>query len=162
MTVPAPSLQQAQQPFPKLNAPFVDAGGMITTPWQRLLITLWRRTGGGAAVTPNSAIIQQNSSGGLDVFDSTSGAFLGTIQLTNQPGAPAQPQAPSTSPFVFIALENGQLVVFSGRVELSRDGGVTWYLASLTGGSFLMLRNDRARVTWFEAAAPAITFFPGD
>jgi hypothetical protein len=84
---------------------------------------------------------------------------LGNLQPEG-PGGSAQPQVVGASPFIFTALVNGFLVVFAAKVEVSRDGGGTYYQVTLNGGAIPLNQNDKVRVTWFEAQAPTVTFFP--
>lgn len=45
-----------QQGFPQLQSPLVNAQGSITSPWLRLLVTLWNRTGGADSSGAGTAV----------------------------------------------------------------------------------------------------------
>ena len=149
-----------QQPFPRLNYEFVDEQRKLAIPWYKLLITLWQRSGGSFIPTSGSVILQ-NTLGGIQAVDATSGTILGYVNLTAAVGGPAQPQVLGASPFTFVAVGPGTVVVYGGEVEVSRNAGVTWYSVTLNGGSVPLLLGDRIRVTWFDPAnPPVVTFFP--
>lgn len=79
---PRANAHQDYQTFPRLDSPVVDpSSGMLMPAWHRLLINLFRKTGG--AVTPVSTTlqVQSASNGAIQIVG------LKTNQVT---GAPAQ------------------------------------------------------------------------
>lgn len=155
--------QPVQHDFPRLNTPLVELeSGIISRPWHRLLIELWKKVGSAFLSVANAVYIGQDPSQvgvSVSAFSATTGNKIGDLLLTNAAPAPPVPQALGASPFVFAAPKAGTLVVFSGKVELSRDGA-TWYEIGLMGGAVPVLAGDQVRVTWFQADAPTVTFFP--
>lgn len=150
---------QEFQGFPKLDVPIVDEGGYLARPWHRFFISIFRRLGGSFSEIASSVFFSA-SGAELGVYSNIDASLLGTLLLTGAAGGPAQPQAPSTSPFIYTATNAGTLVVFAAEVELSRDNGITWYKVTLTGGAIPMLALDRVRVTWYGPSVPEVTFFP--
>ena len=67
--------------------------------------------------------------------------------------------AATVSGMVYTAAVSGILLVFGARVDISRDG-ITWYPVTLQGGQITLQRADSAKITWYSAAAPQLTFFP--
>lgn len=160
-----PVEHQSFQPFPQLGTPFVDSDGHLDHAWYRLLISMWNKLGKTLSQAANAVFIQQTATDAgapLSVFSSVDGSFIGEIFLQDQKGAPAVPvDVGLISPFVFsAAASGGTLIVFGAQVEMSRDLGVTWYLATLQGGPIPLLLGDSARLTWFGPTAPPTVFFP--
>lgn len=83
-----------------------------------------------------------------------------STQLILAPGATVVAGAPVASPFTYAPALSGTMIVSSGKVELSRDAGATYYIVSLTGGEVPVLFGDQIRVTWFSAIVPGVVFFP--
>lgn len=162
-SAPSAVTQTSHQAFPQLSGPIVDAGGMASLPLARLLISMWQKLGGSLTTVQNTAIItQQPTSAGAPLQAvAPDGTALGTLFLTSDiNGGPAQAQTLAASPFVLgVTTKIGTVVVSSGKVELSRDGGTTWLLVSLVGGAVPKLSADLIRVTWF-GDPPAVTFLP--
>ena len=149
-----------QQPFPRLGTEFVSKDLRIGIPWYRLLITLWQRTGGSLVPTTGTVVLN-NTVGGIQAVDALTGTVLGYVFLGSASGGPAVPLAVGASPFVYQALGPGTIVVTGGQVEVSRNGGGTWYLVTLNGGAVPMVTNDKVRVTWYDNTNPPVaTFFP--
>lgn len=148
--------QTVNSPFPKLNTPLIDETGNPSIPWYRTLIDMWKKLGGSSSNTPDMVFFQQIN-GSIFAFDSASGDPLG--QIPSLIAGPAQPQILGTSPFVFTATVAGTLVIDSGKVEISRNNGVTWYQCSLQGGAIPMLIADKVRITWFQQT-PVVAFLP--
>jgi hypothetical protein len=140
------------QPFPDLGAEFVDENRFLARPWYRLLISLWKRTGGGFLNSSNSVYIGQapvGSGAPLAAYDSNTGKLIGMLFLNL-----------ISNPFTFTAGGDGTLIVFGGKTEISRDLGATFYPTSLVGGAIPVLIKDKIRITWFGAVAPQTVFLP--
>jgi hypothetical protein len=151
------------QPFPDLGAEFVDENRFLARPWYRLLISLWKRTGGGFLNSSNSVYIGQapvGSGAPLAAYDSNTGKLIGMLYLKNVAGAPAIVLNLISNPFTFTAGGDGTLIVFGGKTEISRDLGATFYPTSLVGGAIPVLIKDKIRITWFGAVAPQTVFLP--
>lgn len=151
------------QGFPIFQgAKIAEPNGQISGWFYRFLLSLWFRTGKDFIANVNAAYLQQAATGAgtpIEVRKAADGSLIGVIYIANTPGGAPIPQAPVVSPFQFTAPKDGTLVVESGKVELSRDGGGTWFQTSLAGGALPVLIQDQVRVTWFNAI-PLITFFP--
>lgn len=149
-----------QQAFPQLNTPVIQQDGRVSIPWYKFFISLWQKA--GSAYTPVvGSVALQNTGSGIEAIDATSGASLGFLITTGAPGA-VIPIPQGVSPQTYVPASPGTLVVAGAQVELSRDSGVTWYLASPNGGSFPLLFGDRARMTWYGAdpLIPKMSFWP--
>lgn len=158
---PAELLHQAFQPFPRLDSPMIEPGsGYLTRPWQRLLITLWQKCGGSR--TPLPGFVYLTDTGGtLNAWDALTNAPVGTVPIHPDTPRPPQVLVPTSSPFTYTALVPGTLLVFGGQLDLARPGGPqAFYQVSLVGGALPLLAGDRARVTWFGASPPAVTWLP--
>jgi len=149
-----------QQPFPRLDTPFVESNGLLSIPWYKLLVALWQNGGGGNVPTAQAVYFLINGSGGVDVFDSLNNTYIGTIFLVGQAGQPAVAEAPGASPYLFAALTSGHLAISGAKIELSRDAGATWFPVSLTGAAVPVLNGDAVRATWYGSTAPTVTWFP--
>lgn len=159
MPQPASVTDQTFTPFPKLSTEFVDKKGYLSPPWHRFFIALWRKTGGSNVPEIGSVSLVEQSNGSIGAYDQN-GVFLGTVALEGAtPGIP-EPVAATGSPQIYIALVSGLLLVFAAQVELRRGGAGTWYQVTLNGGAIPMRTGDQARITWFSAQAPTITWFP--
>lgn len=65
------------------------------------------------------------------------------------PGGTAQPQALTTSPFRFTANEAGSMAIEgSDKIEVSRDGGITWLRVGTSEGLVPLRFDDQLRVTF--------------
>jgi hypothetical protein len=148
-----------QQGFPYLGTPLVDSNGNVSIPWYRFFVSLWRNTGGSNVPGGSAVYFVENIAGGVDVYDTATASYIGTLVLSGRPGQPAVPQAPGASPFEYTALIQGTMVVTGAQVELSRDGA-TWYLVTLTGGAVPLKTGDSIRVTWYGDEIPKVTWFP--
>ncbi len=77
-------------------------------------------------------------------------------------GGPAKMLSVGASPFIYIAPQNGALIV-SGQgvsaLDFSRDGARTWYSLGSFYGSVGMLKGDQIRVT-YPGAPPSVEFVP--
>lgn len=146
--------------IPQVVQPLVLPDGTITQPWLRLLISLVTKTGAGVNA-PTTVFLTSVANGVISAFSAGTNGLIGTLftdsQFLAKVGLPARELAPAISPFVYAAVSRGSLVVESGQVEFSRDNGVTWYIAGLTGGMIPMLNKDQVRVTWYNAI-PKITW----
>lgn len=152
-----------QQPFPRLDTPLVDpVTGAPSIPWYRFFITLWKKTG-GSFPTVFSVVLQQAPNGGtpISAYDAGSGNFIATLATAGAPLPPAVLVIPNPSPFTYKAPANGTLFVSSGRISISRDAGITYYQASLTGGPVPMASGDEVLVEWFSTVPPTAVFFSG-
>lgn len=152
---------QLQQPIPKLGAAFVNPDGTVSFAWYRFLITLWQRSGSGkgAATTAANAVYFVSSAAGIGAYLVADNTFLGYLSPSGSSGGPAVPVVAGSSPFVYSAPGPGFIIVSSGKLELSRDSGGTWYTVGLQGGSVPVTLGDLIRVTW-TTSAPTITLFP--
>lgn len=74
------------------------------------------------------------------------------------PGASAQAQALTSSPFAFAASVAGTLYVSSGAVTVTR-AGITM-TPGVLGGAFPLLTSDTVTVSWFSTVVPSVTFLP--
>lgn len=83
-----------------------------------------------------------------------------SVQFVLDAGGTPAAGAVASSPFVYSPIIAGTLQVNQGEVEVSRDGGVNYFLVSLTGGSVPLLFGDSARITWFSTIVPTAEFFP--
>lgn len=157
-----PTIHQSYLAFPKLDAPMVNENRTVATTWERFFEGVFLRLGQGMVAAPNSALIQQSPVGSgapLSVYSSATGVLLGVIFLQNTGGGPAEPLAPPGSPFTFATAIDGNLIVSSGKLEISRDLGGTWELVSLVGGALPMLKDDQARISWTHSV-PTVTYLP--
>lgn len=100
---------------------------------------------------PNASITPQNVRNGWC-----------SVQFVLDPGGTPSASAPSTSPFLFVPSIAGTLQINQGEVEVSRNGGVTYYTVSLTGGSIPLLFGDQVRISWFSTTIPTAEFFPAE
>ena len=172
MSTTAATAHQSYQTVPYLSTPLTNPDGTISIPWYQFLVSLAQRTGmttpGTAAVdglqsSQNSVVLGQTSQAAgapLAAYSALSGDYLGTLQLADEAGGPAEPQTLTTSPWTFTAAMGGTLEVFSGAVEISRDGGVTWYTIGLCGGAVPVLLDDQVMVTWYSTDIPVVVFLP--
>lgn len=146
--------------MPRLDAPLVElTTGNITRPWQRLLISLFNKTGGSTSQLTTVVYLQADSHG-IGVYNALTGQFLGYLVLENNDGGPAQVLVPGASPFVYTPGASGLLTVAGGELELSRAGS-PFGLVGLQGGGLRLLGKDSARVTWFGPDAPTpIIWYP--
>lgn len=158
------SSRDVKQDFPRLDTPVVEpTTGIVSKPWHRLFIEIWKKAGGGLLQVAETIYMGQTpAQAGVSIsaYRARDGVRVGDLLLTNVGAAPAEPQVLAGSPFVYTATRQGTLTVFSGQVEISRDNGLNWYLIGLMGGAIPMLRNDRVRVTWFQVDKPTVVFFP--
>ena len=143
--------------MPRPGQKFTDTEGLIQTAWYRFLLDLWRKTGASNSNPAQSIYLQYTPSGQVGYYSTDTGQLIGITPLPNQPGLPAQTQAPLASPWIFTATETGNLIVDSGLVEFSR--GSLWITVSQAGGTVPMLLNDRVRITWFKVV-PTVIFYP--
>lgn len=157
-----PTLHQSFLGFPRLNTPFVNEDRTVALVWGRFLDGLYLRAGGSNLANPNTVYISQAPVGvgaPLAVYNALDGTLIGILYLQNTGGGPAMVEIPGLSPFGLVTALDGTLIVSSGKVEISRDAGATWFVSSLVGGALPMLKNDHARVSWTQAV-PQITFLP--
>ncbi len=161
---PSPSQPATQHqtfmPMPKLDAPIIDEGGRWNFAWYRFIIRLWelmQSCGCQNSSTPNTAFLQ-SANGNPPITVWTLNGQVGTIVLTPGTPPPEEPQTAAVSPLVYVAPENGKLIVSSAQLEIARSGAA-WYLVSPNGGALPMLQGDQARVTWF-TGTPAVTWYP--
>ena len=151
---------QSFQGIPRLDSPVIDLEtGYWVPSWYRFIISLWQKQGGSTTALQGVTVIQNNN-GVLTAQNALSGQSNGIIGTSTMLGGAAQPQTLGASPFTFTAAKSGTLVVFAAEAEISRDGGVTYYAVTLTGGAIPVLNADKVRVTWLTAVPPKVTFFP--
>lgn len=146
--------------FPLQQYPIAYEGSLIVTlSWSRLFTSLWNLSGGGATPSSSPIVLRLVGGGFLGAYDATTGELYGIIPLENIPGGPEQAVPAGVSPLVYGAITDGTLVVFSGQLELQRGSG-GFRKVSLTGGALPMKPGDSARVTWYGADPPGITWYP--
>lgn len=147
--------------FPQLGTEFVDQNREITIPWYRLLIQLWRLAGGSQIPIAQAVFFLLIAPGEIEAVSVDSGP-VGLLQLQNQPGETAVPQALGSSPTVFSTAVTGMLSVFAGRSDLSRDAGANYYPISLTGAAIPMLKGDQVKISWVGANKPTVVWWPSN
>lgn len=148
--------------IPNPFVPMVNADGTPQQVWFRFLNNLWNKLGKGFSTNGDAVFLASASGGGLPVtmYDAVTGQVLGQVETTPVNPGPAEPQVLVVSPFEYVAVKVGTLIVFSGEVEISRDSGLTWYKVGLSGGALPLLVTDLARVSWFGPVVPEVTFLP--
>jgi hypothetical protein len=150
----------SQSGLPLLNSPFLGSGGHVTFPWYAFLTSLHQKTG-GATPAANAVTLQQNTDGTIEAVGPT-GQDLGPIATTGQTAEPVVELTPVVSPFIYQAPTNGWIVAdATTTLAISRDGGLTYYQTSAVGGQLVMLKGDRAQVTW-AAGIPSVVWFGGN
>lgn len=162
MTGSDPTLHQSYLAFPKLTTPVVNENQQLNPAWHRFLLGIYTRLGGSTLAAPNATYISQapvSAGAPLGVYDAVTGSLIGVISLQNTGGGPVIHEAPAISPLVVVALTDGTLVADSGKLEVSRDSGVSWLQVSLVGGALSMLKNDQARISWTKGL-PLVSFLP--
>ena len=154
---------QSFQPMPRLDTPFTNSDGTVALAWYAWLRSIWIRTGCNAGEQPGSvqtaSVVAQNPASQLNGYSLT-GEDLGVIGTSTSPGGPAEVQTLGASPFVFTAGLAGSLLVSSGKVQISRDSGVTYYTVGLQGGLIPVLATDLVEVSW-TGSVPSVVFLPG-
>lgn len=76
-------------------------------------------------------------------------------------GGAGQTLTPTTSPFTYTFISAGSVIVTSGQVAISRNQGLTFNIASVTGGDFVVQSGDQLRIVWYvPATIPTVTFLP--
>lgn len=169
MTTLTATEHQAYQDMPRLDLPVVNPDGTITEAWYRLILTLWLKTGsqtavlGDAASLQNSIVISMKTLAAgvpLKAWSPLTGEEIGIVVIANVGGGPAIPVSTGGgSPLTYTATVDGSFLAESGKVELSRDAGATWYTVSQVGGTIPMLKDDKLRLTWY-STAPTCVYFP--
>lgn len=157
-----PTLSKSFLAFPQLQEPFVNPDGTLAAAWYRLLVGMYRRLGGSGLAQPNAAYIAQAPVGAgapLAVYSSFDNSLIGILFLQNTGGGPAIPLVLGASPFVYPAPADGTVFCFSGKLEVSRDGELTWHQVGLTGGAVPVLKGDVVRISW-STIAPEAVYFP--
>jgi hypothetical protein len=147
-----------------MGSPFVDPqSGMVALPWYQFLRQIWLRVGGAVATVIFGTQTTKNV---VTISLGPQAILTGTLDLDNNvlvttPVAGNAPEilAPSSSPWVYVPTTQGTLIVFSGQLEIGRNG--QWFTVGLTGGALPMLVGDSARVTWYGASKPGAVFLPG-
>lgn len=151
---------QTFQPFPRLGTPLANEDGTVSIPWYRFLISLWNKLGQGTSQAANAVYLALTGANTITAYESATGNEIAVLATSSAVGGPAVPVPVGASPFTYTALVSGTLVVFGARVDLSRDNGVTFYPASLVGGPIPLVLHDVAKLSWFSAAAPTVTWLP--
>src|ERR1700761_154129 len=78
--------------MPLLSTPLVDAAsGVVTPPWHRVLIELFKRLGGSQANTPSGVYFQLNAGGQIVVYSVATNAIIGVLSLTGGVAPPVEP-----------------------------------------------------------------------
>lgn len=142
---------------PRLDSPLIDDLKIITPPWHRFLIDLWRRTGASSGAIDQVVYLLEQDDGSIGVYDSQHNTLLGILFLRLPQGPNAEPQVPSGHSFDYQALVYGTLVSSSGALVLERRG--VFAPCGLAGGAIPMLPGDIAHVTWYNDP-PTIVWFP--
>lgn len=150
-----------QQGFPKLDSKIVNPDGTLDWVWYRFLISLWQRSGGASPgpTPPQVTVTLQLNGGLLQAFEFPSGQLIGTLDILGLAGQTGEIQQPEISPWSFSSSSAGTLVVYSGKVEVSRNGEAFTPLG-LCGGAVPIRAFDSARVTWFGPDAPTVVWLP--
>ena len=148
---------QPQAGMPQIGTPMVDENGMLSGPWGRFFIELWKRTGGSGVSSQNGAYFVVGADGNIGVYATNNNTLLGTLVFA--PVSPLAPQAQTlgASPFKFTAAQPGTLVVSSGAVSITRSGVTA--SAGSAGGALALAEDDSASVSW-TGGAPSVVFFP--
>ncbi len=146
--------------FPLQDYPVTEESGRVTLPWSRFFTALYFASSGSIVPVNGAVVLRLQPDGTLGAYSVATGALLGVIPLENNPGGVEENIPATGSPQVYAAPNDGNLIVFSAQVEISRNAGVTWHKASLQGGSFALKTADRARMTWFSALPPEMTWLP--
>lgn len=148
-----------QTNIPRIDAQFVEPKtGIITQPWHRLLVDLWRKSGGSSAVS-GALYLKTGATGAIGAYDSATNKFVANVLTKAQAAPAATVLAVGSSPMRYEATTAGSLVASEGSLELSRDAGANFYPVSKVGGAMLMQAHDLAQITWY-GAAPILVFFP--
>jgi hypothetical protein len=145
------------QPFPELGTPLVDANGAVSIPWYRFFVSLWQKTGGAGLITTGVYFAIVN--GLVVAYQALSKAKLGTLVMSSSAGAAAQSLTLTASPQVYTATIAGTFFTNGGQLSISRDGGASWFIFSVTGGAVPMLNADKVKVVW-EYSPPLAQFLP--
>ena len=155
------------QGYPELDSRIANPDFTITRTWAGLLRQLWLRTGGSfnyvvtATVQGLLWLIESGTSVLALVGGQLNAGQTAVVVTTPVAGGTAQALAPAGSPWPYVAAFQGTLLACGARVDLSRDNGVTYFPVTLTGGAVPMLTGDIAKLTWYSAVAPTVTFLPG-
>jgi hypothetical protein len=81
--------------------------------------------------------------------------------LNGQPTGPVAPLVVGPSPFTYLAVEGGSVIVQGGtttQIQFSRGDG-NFYVTGLTAGMFPLAQGDSLVVT-YPVGPPTITFVP--
>lgn len=143
---------------PTSITPFVNEQRVINDPWLRFLITIWQSLGSGQVSPANGAYLVVSPSGAIDVYESARNSRVGSILFVPTAGGAEEVLVLGASPFVFAAGGLGNLLVGSGKVEISRSGGAFRQIG-LVGGYFFLEPGDSIRVSWFGAIAPEVVWY---
>jgi len=151
---------QTQSGLPLLNTPFLDALGFVSFPWYAFLSSLHQKSGGSTPAS-NAVTLQQQPDGTIHAIG-PNGQDLGPVLTTGESAQPVKELTPVVSPFIYQAPTNGWIVADSTTsLFISRDGGITYYRTSTAGGQLVMLKGDRAQVTW-TTGIPSVVWFGGN
>ncbi len=125
--------------------------------WRYFFYSIWQRLGAGVVAIADAIyfFLGLNAKGEAVLFMQPvlGGGAPVQIPFTVSVSPPAV-QSLVVSPWIFTAPQSGLLTVSGGRLEMSRDGGVNWYLVGLVGGALTLHHGDAARVSWFNPAGP--------
>ncbi len=149
----------SQSGLPLLNTPFLDVRGHVSFPWYAFLNSLHQKSGGA---TP--ARMPSLSSSSPTARSKPSGRWPRPradlhVRAAPQPAVAADPRR------LALHLPGPDERLDCRRPDhhaaISRDGGITYYLVSTGGGQLVMLKGDRAQVTW-GAGIPSVVWFGGN
>lgn len=163
MAATVPAVQhQAPQPFPKIDSPAIDTTtGCLERAWYYLVFSMWQKLGKNYSYALQTIFFQEtaDNSDDIDVKESWDNDDLGKLEFSQNATGAVQVQALGASPFTFVAPSAGVLAVSSGSLEISRDGGQTYYAIGAAGGAPALRAKDQCLVSW-SGAAPVVAFFP--
>lgn len=131
----------------------------VTDLWRRFFVNVFTILGQGRNPPPQAIFFKSPSPNVVEAYNSATGAFIGTFLTSGSGGGIVQPVAIVGSPFVYKAHSPGTLVVESGAVSISRDGGATYYACGLTGAAVPVLNGDWVQVIFYNVP-PSAAFFP--
>lgn len=146
--------------LPLQGTPAVNPDGTWSIPWYRVIVQFFRLQGNSQVALAEGVYLKEISAHRVDAFSTADDSLIGTLALKNIPGPTPTPEPPGAPGFTFTPAIDGTLTVFGGRVEMERDAG-GFSVLSLCGGSFPMLVNDTARISWFTGVPPEVQFWGG-
>jgi len=146
-----------EQVFPNVNSPLTEESRLVTVPWYRFFLSLWKKSGGVFSSVTDATYIEQSGNTAF-LHDSASGDVIGTTVLDTTVGASPVPIALGSSPQIFVAPSPGWYsIIGADTVEVSRDSGATWYQIGTVEVQVPVVHNDWVRATW--TTLPTVIWF---